>query len=115
MVESKTRKSAFLREAVGTLDLKDSTVETARWEDLLLRDDLLESMAFLSVRAVSVDRVSLNKLQSFLKFDGKVLLFESSGRTKKSRSLSPPLVLRQTVQLVESLGSRLVVLQKEKV
>jgi len=115
MVESKTRKSAFLREALRTLELKDSTVETARWEDLLLRKDLLESMAFVSVRAVSVDRASLNRLQSFLQYEGKMLLFESSGKTKESRSLSPPLILRETVQLVESLGSRLVVLQKEKV
>ena len=115
MVESKTRKSAFLREALRTLDLQDSTVETARWEDLLLRKDLLDSMAFVSVRAVSVDRASLNRLQSFLQYEGKMLLFESSGKTKESRSLSPPLVLMETVQLVESLGSRLVVLQKEKV
>ncbi len=115
MVESKTRKSAFLREALRTLDLKDSKVETVRWEDLLLRKDLLVSMAFVSVRAIGVDRASLNKLQSFLQYEGKMLLFESSGKTKESRSLSPPLVLRQTVQLVESLGSRLVVLQKEKV
>jgi len=115
MVESKTRKSAFLREAIRTLDLKDSTVETARFEDLLLRNDLLESMAFVSVRAVSVDRASLNGLQSFLQYEGKMLLFESSGTTKVSRSFNPPLVLRQTVELVESLGSRLVVLQKEKV
>ena len=114
MVESKTRKSAFLREALRTLDLKDSKVETARWEDLLLRKDLLESMAFVSVRAVSVDRASLNRLQSFLQYEGKMLLFESSGTTKEPRSLSPPLVLRETVQLVESLGSRLIVLQKKK-
>ena len=114
MVESKTRKSAFLREALRTLDLKDSKVETVRWEDLLLRKDLLESMAFVSVRAIGVDRASLNRLQSFLQYEGKMLLFESSGTTKESRSLSPPLVLRETVQLVESLGSRLVVLQKKK-
>ena len=114
MVESKTRKSAFLREALRTLDLQDSTVETARWEDLLLRNDLLESMAFVSVRAVSVDSASLNRLQSFLQYEGKMLLFESSSKTKESRSLSPPLVLMETVQLVESLGSRLIVLQKKK-
>ena len=114
MVESKTRKSAFLREAIRTLDLKDSTVETARLEDLLLRNDLLESMAFVSLRAVSVDQTLLDRLQGFLQDGGKLLLFEGGGNSKNLGSLNPPLVFRETVKLVESLGSRLVVLQKEK-
>ena len=37
MVESKTRKSAFLREAVRHLNLTDTSVETVRAEDLLTR------------------------------------------------------------------------------
>ena len=114
MVESKTRKSAFLREAIRTLDLKDSTVETARLEDLLLRNDLLESMAFVSVRAVSVDQTLLDRLHGFLQDGGKLLLFESGGNSKNLGSVNPPLVFRETIKLVESLGSRLVVLQKEK-
>ena len=43
MVESKTRKSAFLREAIRQLNLLDSAVETVRAEDLLTRPELHES------------------------------------------------------------------------
>jgi 16S rRNA G527 N7-methylase RsmG len=35
MVEVKARKSAFLREAIRHLELKDATVETSRYEELL--------------------------------------------------------------------------------
>ena len=42
MVESKTRKAVFLREAVRTLDLARNTVETSRFEELLARPELHE-------------------------------------------------------------------------
>ena len=39
MVESKTRKSAFLREAIRQLDLRECFVETRRYEELLVAAD----------------------------------------------------------------------------
>lgn len=40
MIESRARKAAFLREAVRTLGLRDSTVENARFEDVAIRAGL---------------------------------------------------------------------------
>jgi 16S rRNA (guanine527-N7)-methyltransferase len=46
MVEVKARKSAFLREAIRTLRLERSSVETARYE-LLARPELHEAVDML--------------------------------------------------------------------
>ena len=45
MVEVKTRKTVFLREAVRTLGLSATEVETSRFEELLSRPDLHEAFA----------------------------------------------------------------------
>ena len=42
MVESKTRKAAFLREACRQLEIEDVVVETGRYEALLSRPELHE-------------------------------------------------------------------------
>ncbi len=56
MVESKTRKSAFLREAIRQLDLRESFVETKRYEELLTEPTLHESMDVVTIRAVGSRR-----------------------------------------------------------
>ena len=112
MVESKTRKSVFLREAVRTLGLAGAEVITARFEELLTRADLHERFDIVSVRAVRVESRMLLTLQAFVKPGGLVLLFRGSGPSAKSESVTPPLAWQATYPLVESLRSRLVVLAK---
>ncbi len=51
MVESKTRKAVFLREAVRELGLDRVTVETSRFEELLSRPELHEGVDLVTVRA----------------------------------------------------------------
>jgi 16S rRNA (guanine527-N7)-methyltransferase len=112
MVESKTRKSAFLREAVRTLNLADTTVETARAEELLTRPELHESQDLVTVRAVRIEQKLLTKVQAFLRQGGRILLFRASAGVETPPMVSPPLVYEATWPLVESLRSRLIVLRK---
>ena len=112
MVESKTRKSVFLREAVRTLGLKDAEVVTARFEELLARPDLHEAHDLVTIRAVRVESRVLLTLQAFAKPGGLLFLFRGSGTSDPSESVTPPLTWKATYPLIESLRSRLVVLEK---
>jgi 16S rRNA (guanine527-N7)-methyltransferase len=112
MVESKTRKSAFLREAIRQLNLSNSSVETARAEDLLTRSELHESQDFVTIRAVRMEQSLLTKIQAFARLGGRILLFRSSAGSEAPPHVAPPLVYEATWTLVESLRSRLVVLRK---
>jgi len=112
MVESKTRKSVFLREVVRTLGLKTAEVVTARFEELLARPDLHETLDLVTVRAVRIESRMLLTLQTFAKPGGQVFLFRGAGTSDPSESVTPPLAWKATYPLIESLRSRLVVLEK---
>lgn len=106
MVESKVRKSAFLREAVRHLELAESNVESARVEDLLLRPSLREAMDVVSIRAVKVDAEVLRRLAQLLKPAGEFFLFVSaSGRTPPP--IDPDFTVRGRERLVDALQSQL--------
>jgi 16S rRNA (guanine527-N7)-methyltransferase len=111
MVESKTRKSAFLREAIRQLDLRESFVETRRYEELLSSPTLHESMDVVTIRAVRVESATLMGLQAFLRPGGALFLFRGSGDGGIDY-IPPPLKLEAEDALVESLRSRLVRIQK---
>ena len=111
MVESKTRKSAFLREAIRQLDLRESFVETRRYEELLALPTLHESMDVVTIRAVRVEAATLMGLQAFLRPGGMLFLFRGSGDGGIDY-IPPPLKLEAEDPLVESLRSRLVRIQK---
>ena len=112
MVESKTRKSAFLREAIRQLDLENTSVETARAEDLIARPELHESQEILTIRAVRLEQKLLMRLQAFLRLGGRIMLFRSNVTSDAPPLVAPPLAYEATYPLVESMGSRLVILRK---
>jgi 16S rRNA (guanine527-N7)-methyltransferase len=113
MVEVKTRKSVFLREAIRALEMVDADVATARFEELLARPALHEAHDLLTIRAVRIEARLLMSLQAFVKPGGHLFLFRSaSGNTPAN--LTPPLAWRATYPLIESLGSRLVVVEKRR-
>ena len=114
MVESKTRKAAFLREVVRQLGLEDVVVETCRYEELLTRGELHEAADVVTVRAVRVEGRVLQRLQTLLRVGGALFLFRGIGEGDVRREVRRPLGWRGTYPLVESLGSRLVVLEKEQ-
>jgi 16S rRNA (guanine527-N7)-methyltransferase len=114
MVESKTRKSVFLREAVRALELPGASVETTRFEELLARPDLHEAHDLVTIRAVRVETRILLSLQAFVKPGGQIFLFRGPVSTDPSETAPPPLFWEATFPLVESLRSRLVVLSKRQ-
>ena len=114
MVESKTRKSVFLREAVRALELPDAEVAMVRFEELLARPDLHESHDLLTIRAVRVEARVLMGIQAFVKPGGLLFLFRGSSSTDTVETVAPPLTWRATYPLVESLRSRLVILEKRR-
>lgn len=115
MVEVKTRKAVFLREAVRALGLRDAEVETSRFEELLPRPELHEALDLVSIRAVRIETRTLNTLQAFLRPGGKLLLFRGSSKNDLEDSPPPPLAWMATYPLVDSLHSKLVVLTKTRV
>jgi 16S rRNA (guanine527-N7)-methyltransferase len=115
MVEAKARKSAFLREAIRHVELKNARVETARAEELLTRADLHEAFDVLSMRAVRVETRVLHTLQAFLRPGGQVLLFRGPSGPSAPTIVVPPLEFRDTYPLVDTLQSRLTVLGKRAV
>jgi 16S rRNA (guanine527-N7)-methyltransferase len=115
MVESKTRKSVFLREAIRTLALPGADVATARFEELLARPDLHETNDLVTIRAVRIEARVLMTLQAFTRPGGQLFLFRGSGGADPSETIHPPLVWKATYPLIESLRSRLVVLEKRPV
>ncbi len=114
LVESKTRKSVFLREAVRTLGLVRTDVVTARFEALLTRPELHEAHDALTLRAVRTEARILLGLQAFVRPGGTLLLFRGASRSDIAEAVAPPLIWKGTFPLVES-ASRLVVLEKLRV
>jgi hypothetical protein len=115
MIEVKTRKSAFLREAIRQLGLADAQVETARAEELLARPDLHEAADVLTMRAVRIEMRMLHTLQAFLKPGGQLFLFRGPSGPDVPGVIVPPLEFRATHPLVDSLQSRLTVLAKRHI
>jgi 16S rRNA (guanine527-N7)-methyltransferase len=113
MVESKTRKSVFLREAVRALALPGAEVVTARYEDLVARDEYRGQEDLLTARAVRMDAAVLEAVRLLFRPGGQIFLFTSA---EGGRSVGVPngLSLVTTVPLVESLGSGLTVLQRDR-
>jgi 16S rRNA (guanine527-N7)-methyltransferase len=114
LVEAKTRKCAFLREAGRQLDLP-LRVETSRYEGLLTRPELHEAFDVGTMRAVRVESRVLIGLQAFLKPGGELLLFRGGSGSEVPSVLAPPLFWAATHTLLESERSRLVVLRKATV
>jgi len=75
MVESKTRKAAFLREAVGRLALDNTQVEAVRFEALLDTPRAIGSADIVTIRAVRVTQEMLMGLERLLKSGGAIFLF----------------------------------------
>ena len=96
MVESRTRKSVFLREAVRTVALQAQVV-TVRYEEAVVRSELQGRFEVVTIRAVRVDGSSLSRLAGFLAPGGSLLLFQTSELTSVS-----PGMKSETHQLTEN-------------
>ncbi len=114
MVEAKTRKAAFLREAARRLNLAGTVIENCRWEELRNRPELYETHDALTVRAVRVNARVASGMQDLVKAGGVLLFFCRAGRSGIVPAFGPALVTGARLQLLESTttGSDLMVFRK---
>jgi 16S rRNA (guanine527-N7)-methyltransferase len=112
MVEVKVRKSVFLRQVARLLQLTKTEVENTRFEELLSRPALHESLDVVSIRAVKIDPSTLMSLQAFLRPGGHLLNFAAGSDPVNP---PPPLRLRAIHPLIPENQSRLVVIQKQRI
>ena len=110
MVESKTRKAAFLCEATRHVGLEGVRVEARRLEELLsMRAFTRPPTRSRSARCAST--VGLSLLLAFAKPQGHVFLFAGPG--VGAPAVDRPWVFAGEYPLVSTLGSRLVRLSKD--
>lgn len=109
MIESRTRKSVFLREAARELSLA-ATVLTVRYEEALEREELTGVFDTLSCRALRLSSSDLVKAGLFVRAGGRLLLFRSAAEVSELNAGSPLSLL--DVQPLPRPGSELLVLQE---
>ena len=109
MVESHGRKSAFLRDAVRQLGLRNSEVANTRFEDLLTRPDR-EPADLVSVRAVKPDETLWTAAQQFLRPGGRVLWLTSASATQPVTD--PGLEFESVLTLIPATPARLAILRR---
>jgi 16S rRNA (guanine527-N7)-methyltransferase len=74
MVESRLRKSAFLREAIRVLGLEKADVANVRIEELVAQPGIAGSAELVTVRAVKVDREFIAMCRQLLANSGTLIL-----------------------------------------
>jgi 16S rRNA (guanine527-N7)-methyltransferase len=112
MVESKSRKAAFLREALRELGIESGRVEEQRFERLSAAAEYQRRMSLVSIRAVQVAAETLESLREFLSPEGLLALFRGATQSGLPEGLQGLTVVGDH-SLVPALGSSLVVLRRE--
>jgi 16S rRNA (guanine527-N7)-methyltransferase len=109
MIESKERKSAFLREAIRTLLLTDAVVANERFEDVAAKAEYAGQGDIVTVRAVKADSALFETAGRLLRDTGRLLLF----RPAHAASVDPPgFKWELTVPLIDSPQSFLSVYRR---
>jgi len=108
MVESRSRKAAFLREAAREVELAAS-VETARFEVVCGEPAYAAAFDVASIRAVRPDVAALSAAADVVRPGGLVALFQSATANRVAPSM-PDLAWRGTQPLLRSTGGQLTVL-----
>jgi 16S rRNA (guanine527-N7)-methyltransferase len=106
MVESRSRKAAFLREAATEVQLH-ATVEAARFEDVSQRPAYAGRFDVVSIRAVRPDAAALSSAAALLRPGGIIALFQAADADVLPPSIAPDLTWRGTRPLLRSTGSQL--------
>ena len=109
MIESKERKSAFLREAIRVLGLTESSVETGRFEAAAAKCRFAGAADIVTVRAVKADEELFESAGKLLNNGGRLLMF----RPGHSPCADPPGFKRTaTYPLIDTPQSFLSVYQR---
>ena len=113
MVESRSRKAAFLSEAIRELSLSNARVENCRYEELLPRQEIQDSACLLTIRSLKLSPAVLKHLGNFIRPGGKMFVFASKEFSGVRKMLGQTFSQEATFPLVESLKSHLVVIRKD--
>jgi 16S rRNA (guanine527-N7)-methyltransferase len=105
MVEARTRKAAFLREAVRSLRLDETAVENARFRELASRSEFRHKANMITVRAVRADDELFAAAHALLARHGRLLMFRSSKPENANIQAFQPL---ETVCLLDKGRSYLI-------
>jgi len=109
MVESRSRKAAFLREAAREVQL-NAGVETGRFEEVSRRPPYFEHFDLVSIRAVRPDIATLSASAAFLSRGGHVAFFAGARAREAFASIPADLAWRASQPLLRSSDSHLTVL-----
>ncbi|MGE0592071.1 MAG: RsmG family class I SAM-dependent methyltransferase [Vicinamibacterales bacterium] len=77
LVESRSRKAAFLADAVRLVPVAGGRVTCARWEAVVALDAERHRYDAVSVRAIRVDAADFDRFRAVLRPGGRVLMFHS--------------------------------------
>ena len=108
MIESRARKSVFLKEAARELGLS-ATVLTVRYEEALGFQDLRAAFDTMTCRALRLSSKDLAKVERLVRSGGHLLLFRSA---HDRHELPVPTLTEVESQPLPRLGSELLVLRK---
>jgi 16S rRNA (guanine527-N7)-methyltransferase len=96
MIEARSRKAAFLREAARDLGLEDVSVLCDRVEAVAAHSSLANSAELITIRAVRFDSPVIDACRSLLLASGELFVFGSP-----TPATTPPgFRLRQSVSLI---------------
>jgi len=113
MVESKTRKAAFLREVVRQLDLREAAVECSRFEELVADPANTGIFDVVTMRAVRADEETWLAVDKFLKPGGLVLWFQAGEVVAATKLGGGRLQFRADYPLGEAYSSKLLLYEKQ--
>jgi 16S rRNA (guanine527-N7)-methyltransferase len=95
LVESKTRKAAFLRELIRALGLSNATVLCDRLEDIVSQSEYQNLATLITLRAVRLDDALVRAVRRLAHPHGELWLFYSGAHP----ALSPWFVHQGSIQL----------------
>lgn len=109
MIESRSRKVAFLREVLREVAL-NGRVESGRFQDVSRNPSYSAAFDVVSVRAVALDEQALTAAAGMLRPQGRVALFRGPQGPDRPSFPAPNLAWRETRPLLRSTRSRLTLL-----
>jgi len=108
MVESRSKKCAFLREAARSLDLANTQVEESRFELLFDQAALKHAAEIITIRAVRLDAELVELIRFLLVPGGQIFRFASESESQVPAGIGLQIV--SVHPLVPSLQSQLQIL-----
>ena len=106
LVESRSRKAAFLREAVRELSFSDVTIINDRFENLAGRTELAGTSDLVTVRAVRTDVALFDSSRGLLRQGAELFVFAKVGTAVQP---TPGFEPSRKVALIPGSSSELVI------